>query len=239
MKRARAGLTHATRIARAFAATAAAWLVLTIPAAAETVSSDRESRATDGGGKVLFRLMNRQSFAFPAEDLPFLRERPGWPDEASADPDQPVGRPLHPITSQSLVVRYDPVTPRHPAEPPVRRWQRQLPLLITNPDGNGPHLIQEGHLQILDRVCIDKPADDPRQNPLVDVSPALRRAGSSNPARRTARAPNARLTSVKVTLTRFQNRNEIRDLSKTTRVSLRGVFGSQAALTSLNVTIIS
>ena len=77
MKRTRAGLTHATRIARAFAATAAAWLVLTIPAAAETVSSDRESRATDAGGKVLVRLMNGQSFAFPAEDLPFLRGEAG------------------------------------------------------------------------------------------------------------------------------------------------------------------
>ena len=67
---------------------------------------------TDTNGRVFVRLTNGQSFAFPAEDLPFLRGRPGWPDEASADPDQPVGRPLHPITSQSLVVAYEPVTPR-------------------------------------------------------------------------------------------------------------------------------
>ena len=118
--------------------------------------------------------MNGQSFAFPAEDLVSLRGRPGWPDETFADPDEPVGCPLHPITSPSLAVRYHPVTPRDPAEPADQRWRPELLRLITNPDAGGPHLIQEGHLQIFNEGCIHMPAENPRQHRLVDVSSALR-----------------------------------------------------------------
>jgi hypothetical protein len=169
------------RIARACAAMAVALFLLTLPAAAESVSYDLENCTTDTGGRVFVRLMNGQSFAFPAEDLLFLRGEAGWPDEWFADPDQPAGCPLHPITSKSLVVRYSPVTPRHPAEPPGERWRPDLLQLVTNPYGGGAHLIQGGNLRKFDSACINKPADNPRRHRLVDVSPALQECRFEQP----------------------------------------------------------
>ncbi len=153
---------------------AAITIVLTASiSVAETIGYDPDSCATDTGGRVFVRLMNGQSFALPAEDLLGLRGRPGWPDEPYADPDEPVGCPLHPIATQSMTVAYRPVVPPHPAEPGDRRWSPGTIQLITNIDDPGPHRVQDIHLRMFQSNCVNPGSDGSPSRPLVDVSPVL------------------------------------------------------------------
>ena len=117
--------------------------------------------------------MNGQAVAFPAEPHLFLRGQPGWPDETFADPEEPVGRPLHPITSRSMAVGYRTVAPRNLAEPEDRRWRPEVLQLITNPNAGGAHVMQEIYLRLFEKSCLDRPTERTRKNRLVEVSSVL------------------------------------------------------------------